>query len=854
MKNILFALILLPTILFGQSKPLTYYLPDIPYDTEIPTPESVLGYQVGDWHVSHDQLVNYMKVLAKSSNRVRFTEYARSHENRPLIYLTITSTKNQNDIQKIQQRHYNLTDPEKSNDVNISSTPAVVYQGYSIHGNESSGANASMLAAYYLAAGQSNEVKEILENVVVLIDPAMNPDGLNRFANWVNMHKSKNEVTDPNSREFNEVWPGGRTNHYWFDLNRDWLLAQHPESQGRLKTFHKWKPNVLTDHHEMGSDNTFFFQPGIPSRTNPLTPQKNQDLTGEIATYHAAALDQIGSLYYSKESFDDFYYGKGSTYPDINGAVGILFEQASSRGHKRKTANGMMDFPFTIRNQVITSLSTQKAAMEMKDELLTYQRDFYKNAQKELSEKKAAYLFSSNDKSAVRIFAKFLQQHDIDVYQLKEDVTENDIEFSKADSYIVPNNQKQSRLIHTIFEKNTSFNDSLFYDVSAWTLPLAYNLSYTVVDDLTVQGDLLKDFETDASIDIPKSEIAYLVNWSDYYAPKVANQLLQNGIKVKVATKAFKVKANGVATSFQPGTLQIPSNNQAIASDKIHEIIQSIGAESGIQIHSVSSGLSLEGIDIGSPSHDQLKAPKVCMLVGDGVNVYDAGEVWHLLDTRYAMQVTMLDKKEVGSVNLKNYNVIVMVDGYYGDLSDTEVIKMKQAISGGATLIAMKRAASWAGSNGLANIKQKKLAEEKPKKHHRHAYCDLAANNGAKYIGGAIFETKLDLSHPLAFGYDRDLLPVFRRGTLFFEVSKNAYASPLVYTDQPLLSGYISKDNLKALSNSASIVVSSVSKGKVICMADNPNFRGYWYGTNRLFANALFFGDLISGRATERVK
>ena len=223
-------------------------------------------------------------------------------------------------------------------------------------------------------------------------------------------------------------------------------------------------------------------------------------------------------------------------------------------------------------------------------------------------------------------------------------------------------------------------------------------------------------------------------------------------------------------------------------------------------------------------------------------------------DTRKII-ITMIHKFRDAQPNMNERdNVIVMVDGSYNDINDTGVIKMKQAISGGVTLIAMKRAATWAGNNGLANIQQKKLIAEKPKKHHRHAYCDLAANNGAQYIGGAIFETKLDLSHPLAFGHKNELLPVFRRGTLFFEVSKNAYASPLIYTKNPLLSGYISKKNLKALSNSASIVVSSVSKGKVICMADNPNFRGYWYGTNRLFANALFFGDLISGRATERVK
>jgi hypothetical protein len=213
-------------------------------------------------------------------------------------------------------------------------------------------------------------VDSLLNETVILLDPSFNPDGLNRFASWVNTHKSQTLVTDPVSRELNEAWPGGRTNHYWFDLNRDWLYVQHPESQGRIAKFHEWKPNILTDHHEMGSNSTFFFQPGVPSRINPLTPQKNRELTAKIGTFHARYLDKIGSLYFTEEDYDDFYYGKGSTFPDVNGAVGILFEQASSRGHAQETINGVLSFPFTIRNQVTTSFSTLAAARALRTELL----------------------------------------------------------------------------------------------------------------------------------------------------------------------------------------------------------------------------------------------------------------------------------------------------------------------------------------------------------------------------------------------------------------------------------------------------------------------------------------------------
>ncbi|HEY0896115.1 MAG TPA: M14 metallopeptidase family protein, partial [Sphingobacteriaceae bacterium] len=422
MRNFyLLLFLLLGSVVAHAQVPLSYYLPqNVTYDAKVPSPEQFLGFQIGEQHVSHDQIVAYMKELDRTSDRVTLQEYARTYENRPCLLLTITTPDNQQNIETIRKEHLKLSDPAQSGSVNVENMPAVVWMGYSVHGNEPSGANANMMVSYFLAAAQGAEVQKMLDNTIILVDPAINPDGLQRFSTWVNANRSSTLVSDNNSREFSEAWPNGRTNHYWFDLNRDWLPLQHNESKGRLEKFHEWKPLILTDHHEQGSNATFFFQPGIPSRTNPLTPKINQDLTAKIGTFHAEALDKIGALYFTKENYDDFYYGKGSTYPDINGAIGILFEQGSSRGHAQETANGVLTFPFTIRNQVATSFSTLKAAQQMRVELLNNQRDFYKNAlQQAKGDQVKGYVFgNSASKATSWHLLDILRRHQINVYKL----------------------------------------------------------------------------------------------------------------------------------------------------------------------------------------------------------------------------------------------------------------------------------------------------------------------------------------------------------------------------------------------------------------------------------------------------
>ncbi|NEU10452.1 zinc carboxypeptidase [Flavihumibacter sp. R14] len=837
---------------FGQV-PLSYYLPqNVTYDKKVPSPEEFLGFQVGEQHASHDQIVAYMKELDRSSDRVSLQEYARTYENRPCLLLTITSSENQKNIENIRKEHLRLSDPSQSAAMAVENMPAVVWMGYSVHGNEPSGANANLMVSYFLAAAQGAEVDKMLKNTVILIDPAINPDGIQRFSTWANANKSNTLVSDNNSREFSEPWPNGRTNHYWFDLNRDWLPLQHNESKGRLQKFHEWKPLILTDHHEQGTNATFFFQPGIPSRTNPLTPQINQDLTAKMGAYHAEALDKIGSLYFTKEAYDDFYYGKGSTYPDINGAIGILFEQASSRGHAQESVNGVLTFPFTIRNQVVTSFSTLKAAQEMRVELLNNQRNFYKNALAQAkSDPVKAYVFGTNDNKATSWhLLDILRRHQIEVYQLAADVSKNGITFRKGESFLVPLAQSQYTTIKAIFTKQTTFRDSLFYDISAWTFPLAFNLPYAELSSANnLAGTRIEKAEFPRGRMVGnKSEYAYLLEWNEFYAPRVLNELFKAGVRAKVSQSSFTMNLNGTKKQFDYGTILIHRADQPVSSDELYDMLSKLAAANAVDIYAVNTGMT-EGVNLGSSAFKNVKTPKIALLTGTGINNNDAGEIWHLLDQRFKMPPTLLEQSLLNRISLDKYNVIIMADGNYSTITETGKEELKRWLKNGGVLIAQGNANRWTTTAGLNSIKYKEI-----KNKDTTAFRDYNTQQevaGARYIPGAIFKTRLDKTHPIGYGIRENTVPVFREGTGMFEKPRNPFATPVAYTDKPLLAGYISKDNENALKGSASVICSSYGRGQVISFSDNPNFRAFWFGTSKLFMNAIFFGNTIGGMSAE---
>ncbi len=821
-------------LFFSQNNvSLDYYLPkDVTYDTNIPTPQSVLGYVPGKWHVSHDKLVNYMKALANSSSRITIEDRGKTFEDRPLLLLTITSEKNHQNIQEIQKMHLGLTKSNASQ-INIDNLPAVVYNGFSIHGNEPSGSNAALIAAYYLAAAQGPQIDHLLDNIVILFDPSFNPDGLQRFSYWANTNKSKNISTDPQDREYDEVWPGGRTNHYWFDMNRDWLPAQLPESRARIKTYHQWYPNILTDHHEMGSNSTFFFQPGIASRAHPLIPKLNQELTKKISLYHAKALDSIGSLYYSEESFDDFYYGKGSTFPDINGGIGILFEQASSRGHAQQTINGVLTFPFTIKNQFNTVLSTLKAAKSLRKELLVYKRDFYGNTQKPNT--KEAYIFGNKkDAASAYHLAEILKRHQIKLHKLTKDVTLQGKTFKKAYSYVVPKDQRQKKLLKAIFEKRTTFKDSLFYDVSAWTFPLAFNLDYIENATASHIGAEISDLEFRKPPSVSKSNYAYLMEWHEYYSPKVLYQILKKGLRAKVSLKSFSIDQN----KYDYGTILIPVKNQVLPPKELHILLQKLSVDNHIDITGVHSGLT-QGIDLGSNSFRPLSLPKIGLFTGNGVTPYDAGEIWHLMDQRYDIPITKLTTDNLYRTDLSKYTHIILPNGRRPGLDKGKADRLKTWGRNGGTLIGYKNMAHFFKNNEFMNIEF-----AKPSVVAKNISFEQKQNfYGAEVIGGAIFEAETDRSHPINFGYPNNKISLFRSTALFIKPDKQSYNNPIRYTKKSLLSGYISQKNLDSLSGTIPFKHANFGKGDVILFTDNTNFRAFWYGTNKLLMNAIFFGN-----------
>ena len=827
-------------LMLSTSQSQNYYLQDkAPFDASIPSPEAFFGYPVGEQHTRHDLIVSYFMELAEKSDRATIEVYGHSHEQRKLVMLTISSPQNLSNLENIKKEHLKFVDPNL-NPTNYGDLPIFVNLGYSVHGNEPSTSEAAILTAYTLVASNSTEVLNYLENSVVFIDPALNPDGRDRFTQWANQYRSKQLVSDNIDVEHNEMWPRGRTNHYWFDLNRDWLLAVHPESQSKLKWYHEWYPNVVGDFHEMGTNSHYFFEPMKPNASkDPIMPRENyEDLNDLFAPYYENALNDIGSLYYTKESFDGTYPGYGSSYPDLQGALALLFEQGSSRGHLQDTRYGTISFPFTIRNQYKTSIATIKAAVENKATLRKYQQDFFKSAVNEKAPTGyTAYEFGdSNDQNRNKAFVDFLLYHNIDVYK-------------KSNKYRVPLKQPQRRMVQTMFETYKQYRDSVFYDASAWSVGNFYNMKYKGLRS-TDLGTKISSTENMVSVvNVTKSDYAYVMKWDDYNAPAAMYHMQRKGLKVASAFKPFSVQTNNGVQSFGYGSVMIPVSLQSKSSSEVFSIIREAQEAFKVPIFSTNSGYSTQGIDLGSNNIRALTKPRAALLIGDGVSSYEAGEVWHLLDTRVAMPLTRIQMRSFRNANLDRYNTLVMVSGSYFQLDSSQIKRLQDWTAKGNTLITIGRASQWAVTKKLVKEELTKKPKEKDstKTTERLPYVEASEHIGRERIGGTIFEVDLDLTHPLGFGYNDASLPVYKNNNVFLKPSKNPYATVAKYTKDPHIDGFISETNYNdLLKPSASLIVSPIGRGRVVLFADNPNFRGAWYGTNRLFLNALFLGQYIS--------
>jgi hypothetical protein len=829
-------LLLFVTSLHARST-LDYLPADTDPDPAVPVPESVLGWEVGDWHAGHDSLVQYLNVLAGASSRVAIEVIGHTHERRPLLLLAITAPENQAQLESLRQNH--LDGP---------AGPLVVWLGYGVHGNEPSGSNAALLVAYYLAASRSMFVESLLRESIVLIDPSINPDGMNRFASWANSNAASVPVEDPVTRLHVQGWPTARTNHYWFDLNRDWLPLVHPSSRARIREYHRWLPHVLTDHHEQTRFPGFFFQPGVPTRQNPLTPAQNFELTRVLAAYHSAALDEAGQPYFSEDAYDDFYYGKGSTYPDINGSIGILFEQKAITGQALATSNGTETFRMAIANQLAMSLSTLRGSWDNRDRLKRYQAGFHDGMLERAQGRDYAgwIVGDDGDPERAKAFLETLALHQIEYQPMAGSIRAGGYRFDEGHAWILPARQRQFGLLEALMEQRMKFDDNTFYDVSAWTLPLAFNLPFAPLARLPQTAEEAPSSRGTA----PDSDArAWAIPWNQLKAPVLLQEILDVGGRVRSAVKPFSAQTSTGMVAFQPGTLIIQSGIQEPGVLAASVDAMTRAALDGLDVFSLDSTLTAAGPDLGA-IHFKLLAPvKPLIIGGKGLSAYDVGEIWHLLDQRLKLAAPISDMPDFHRVDLRNYSHLLMADGDYASLDAKESERIVRWVREGGVVVASGRASTWIEQ--LCFEKDPEPCESAPAVNGDaeaaapRAYSDFKNDEAQQVVGGAIAASMIDLSHPLAFGIRRPQMPLLRRGTVELEPSKNAYSTPVRYTENPLLAGFIGPERLDAIRGQPAVIAEKKGRGLVVRFANTPLFRGYWRGTERLFVNALYLGQVI---------
>ena len=830
LKKIISALFLMLSFLLVQGQANYFYPNKGNFDASIPTPEQFLGYAIGEQHTRHDRIVAYLKELDRLSDKVSFEIIGETFERRAQVVAIFSSPENHKNIEQIRLQHLSNQTNGTNNKV-----PLVIHLAYNVHGNEPSSSEAALLTAYYLTASQSEQTKEWLNNMIITLDPVINPDGRDRHTHWANMHKGTPPVADPNDREHNEIWPGGRFNHYWFDLNRDWFLGTFPETRNRINFFHKWRPYVQTDHHEMGTNSTFYFDPGKESSNNPIVPDYlYKNIYPKFGEYFTKATNSIGSMYFTKEAFDKLYPGYGSSYINFYGGAGFLFEQGSSRGHVQETTTIPITFGFTIRNQFTASLATITASLAEKESLIEMRKQFYVTAKQQATNSiiKGYSFGDAKDFNRTKAFIDLLLLHKIDIYKVPN-----------STDYFVPTAQDNYIMVKSIFENQITYKDSTFYDASTWSLIHAYGLPFTEVKSSMVLAEKVNAPLVLNNTPIVKSNYAYLVSNTDYNIHQFIYALQNEGVFVQTATRTFSTNINGQNMNFGYGSIIISVQQQKVDADILYNIISKASVAANIKVHTVSTGFSNSGIDLGSNYIKTLKKPEAAMIIGNGVAASEAGEIWHLLDQRLHMPITKIDILNFSRVRLERYNTLVMVSGAYNFLDKNSVDKIKAWVQNGNTLITIKSGADWAIKNGFTKFK---LAVDSSTTKGRLDYDKASDMEGAKALGGSIFSIDLDTTHPIGYGFSKRKVSVYKNNSTFFQNSTSAYNTIAQYTNTPLVGGYLHPNSLKMIKNSPSILVGAEGSGRVILFADEPNFRGTWYGTNKLFLNALFLGSIMA--------
>ena len=798
---------------YSQRQDISWFVPGDGHDFDetVPTPYDVLGYSLGDVFVDYSDAVRYMEALERVSDKVSIKRFGKTWAGKTFMQVCVSSPENIRNLESIREDHLQACSSVSEG----YDGPLVVSLMGAIHGNEASGATAPLIEAYYFAACRDKAVLDMLERTVIVITPAQNPDGVSRFAAWANYNNSYNPQADPLQRESNEMWPSSRCNHYFADCNRDWLAIQQPEGRNCVAMYHEWLPDVVLDMHEQGSSKNglFYFSPGDPDRTWKDIPEKNQELTREIGRMTASVMTGYGERYFTERGYDDFYIGKGAAYGDVQGSVCILHEQTATYGHMRrlKGSDTVLEFPRTVRNQTAASIGVVMRADTLRDELIRYHRDFFKMQASSAAEDsvKAIRFSCGSDKARAWHLVSTLLDHDIEVWS----------DAACDGAYIVPMQQERYFLARAMFDKVTEFNDSTFYDISTWTFPCAYAAKE---ERLSSEDGILGERITAASapagsVDGGTSENGYIIPSEGFYVPRAIAAALRKGLHVEVSTSAFTYQQKGGKRQFAAGSVVIPAAGQPLEADELHAFVESLASECILDVTSMKTD-KLKGENLVA-----VREPSVAIICGRGMGIAETGEAWMLSDARLNLNHALVEYRKVTGkdTGLDRYTTIIMAGGYPSEPTDSSFFRtISDWVADGGTLILSTGASKVSESAGLGNI----------------------TPHLAKGISGVIFKAEPEVpTSPLLWGVDTEELTTFKMtGTTYSIPDSEAILSYGGY-----VSGYASEDNKARISGSPLLTLRNVGKGKVIFIASDFNFRSYWFGTSRIFANAMMFGELL---------
>ena len=819
-------------------------------------PEQFLGYKLGERFTPTADLQRYVAhVVAHTPSRMKLVRYGTTYENRPLEVVQIASTDNFGKLEDIRHNNLKLAGLEAGDGQR--QQPAVCWLSYNVHGNEAVSSEAVMQVLYDLANPQDQQMQDWLKNTVVIVDPCINPDGHDRYVNWYNRVRSQGTNASPDSWEHHEPWPGGRYNHYYFDLNRDWAWQTQQETRQRIALYNQWLPAVHADFHEMGPNNTYYFSPAAKPYHADLTAWQRK-FQGVLGDYNKVAFDKNNWLYFTREVYDLYAPTYGDTWPSFNGAIGMTYEQGG--GGPAGVAYARLDgdtltLAQRIAHHHAASRATIQATAERHDDLLREFQSYFATAKaKPQGEYKTYVLAAGNDPGQLRALTQYLDRNLIRYgFATKRTKTKGftyttgktgDVQIEPRD-VVVSMYQPKSTLVKVLFEPKSQLEDSLTYDITSWALPYAFGVkAYALPGRLDASGPPPATALVRGSAAAPTERpYAYLARWNNLQDVRFLSHLLQQKVKVRYAEKAFESEGQ----QYAPGTLIITrAGNEALGA-RFDQLVRAQADSAGTVVTAVKSGFSTSGRDLGSGTVHFVKQPTVAVVAGPGVDATAFGEVWHYFEQQLGYPLTVLGSEYLNRVSLQKYDVLILPNGSYADIyPDRQLDALRAWVRDGGKLIALEGAAKFLSSKKDFLLKPKAVDSVAVRKEQKanpyqqlRRYGDAERAEAGEAVQGSIYRVQLDNSHPLAFGYGDTYFALVRTPLNYRFLEKGGWNVGVIKKNS-YSAGFIGAKARKDLSDTFVLGTQDLGRGSVVYLGDNPLFRAFWQSGKLLFGNAVF--------------